>query len=247
MQGEALQQVVVYVDVASSHELEDDAKVRMRATLYRILDRAFGRAGIEPHRCIVEDRGDGALIAIHPSVSGARLAGLWLDTVYWTLHSRNRSLHTPLRLRVSMHVGAVEVDRRGLVGRAVDLTCRLCDSREGKALLVRSGAELVVIASAEFHESVVRRGGDMIESDAYTQGQVVVDGSVRTAWFHLPHRSAPRLSELEPPAPRPAPEPVSTSDRPGAPAAPPPAGTAGRDFFVVSGGNNTVHNHEPTQ
>jgi hypothetical protein len=235
MQGEALQHVVVCVDVANSRELEHDAKLWMRETLYQIIDRAFQRAEVEPEQRIVEDRGDGVLIAIRPSVSGARLAGPWLDTVYWALLSHNRSPSKPLRLRVSMHVGAVEQDGHGLVGRAVDYTCRLCDSREGKALLAGCDANLVLIASAEFHEAVVRGGGTMIESATYAQGPVVVDGSPRTAWFHVPHRGVPRLPALESPAP--VSDPAAT-----APASASPNGSsAGRDFYVVHG-PNTVHN-----
>lgn len=41
MQGEALQHVVVCVDVANSRELEHDAKLWMRETLYQIIDRGF--------------------------------------------------------------------------------------------------------------------------------------------------------------------------------------------------------------
>ena len=235
MRGEALHHVVVGADVAFSGELENDAKLRMRRIVYDVAGRGFAAAGIHAGSHEEHDRGDGFLAVLTEDIPGTRIAGPWLQAAYWALSEHNEALPRPLRLRVAMHVGTVHRDEHGPSGRALDLTCRLRDSVEAKALLAAvPDSPLVVVVSGNFHESVVRGGGPMIERGNYVATSVRVDGVPVPAWFHVPGRRTPRdvpAGSVGPPTPA------------ATPAATPPGPTvsAGRDAFAVIGDGNRVN------
>lgn len=228
---EAVQNVIISLDVSSSGDLENDAKVRMREIVYDVVDRAFAAARISSLLHARYDRGDGVLITVDPVVSGTRLAGLWLQEAYWALREYNEPLRRPIRMRVALHIGAVQDDGRGPFGRAVDLTCRLGTSHGLRSLLVEdASANLAVVVSPEFHESAVRGGGLRVEREKFIRATVLVDDEPTPVWFFVPGRTAPATDTSEP---EPRPEPASR--RPVRPARQAdPSVSAGRDVFFAS-------------
>ncbi|MFE0171247.1 hypothetical protein ACFWZ2_02940 [Streptomyces sp. NPDC059002] len=201
---EAVHRLVVNVDIKGSGRLGHQAKIRSRTGMYDILESAFRAVGIQGgDQLHLEDRGDGVLAAPAPDVPPSALVGLWLEEVHQGLREHNAGLAEPLRLRIAMHGGPVSDDGKGLVGRAVDLTCRLCDSEPAKGILAADdGIDLVFVVSDVLYHSVVAEGGRFVEPEHYRPHPVRAKETDEVAWFHVPRRT-------EPPLPAPGPVPAA--------------------------------------
>lgn len=191
--ADARYELVISVDARRSGEYDDVEKAQMRDRIYRVLDTAFTHTRVARDRIHMEDRGDGVLISIPGEVPVTRLLGLWMVEVHEKLREENRALRVPLGLRVSMHVGPVRHDVRGIVGRAVDLACRLADSSVARRLLDDERADLVLVVSQSLYEEVVSSGGKFIEPARYSTARLKLKEGEVTAWFHLPGRGAPAI------------------------------------------------------
>jgi hypothetical protein len=241
--GEAVHRIVLTGDVDVSGMLEDDAKIRMRKIVYDVFGAGFEAAGVRPGDRDQEDRGDGILAAVAPGVPAGRMLGPWVQAAYWKLHALNQGLQVPVRLRVALHVGPVRRDSNGLVGRAVDLTCRLCDCPEAKAVLRGAGgSNLLLVVSDVLHESV-RGGGDQIERENFVRAAVSTKEGDQVAWFHLPGRATPPVGGSAPPGA------VPPGATPAPPAAVPdgavatPAARASKYAITVQDGDNYITEH----
>ncbi|QCX80713.1 hypothetical protein C9F11_35650 [Streptomyces sp. YIM 121038] len=211
---EAVHRLVVSADVKGAGRLGHQAKLRSRRAMYEVFEAAFAAVGVggQVH---VEDRGDGVLAALAPQVPPAAMVGLWLEEVHQGLREHNRGVREPLRLRIAMHGGPVSHDGRGLVGRAVDLTCRLCDSEPARAILAADdGVDVVFVVSDVLYRSVVAEGGRFVEPEHYRPLPVRAKETDEVAWFHVPRRTRPPLpAPVAPPAPETGP---TQADRAGA-------------------------------
>lgn len=223
----AIHRLVVYGDACASGTLGIDAKKHMRAAMYASFDEAYAAVGVEPGHVHQEDRGDGILAALRPDVPPTLMVGRWVDTLYESLREHNAGRDPRLRLRVGMNAGLVLDDGEGLVGRAVDLACRLCDSAAAKEVMARADdADLLVVVSGWLYDNVVSEGGRYVEPGHYRPARVRAKETDETAWFHIPRRSAPPLPDDpggEPPAPgaaRPVPHGPAVGRRRGRPTAP---------------------------
>ncbi|WP_149183739.1 hypothetical protein [Streptomyces sp. TRM49041] len=192
----AIHRLVVFGDACASGTLGMDAKKRMRAAMYEAFGEAYAAIGVEPGAVHQEDRGDGILGALRPDVPPTLMVGRWVDTLYESLREHNAGRDRPLRVRVGMNAGLVLDDGRGLVGRAVDLACRLCDSTTAKDVMARAeDADLLVVVSGWLYDNVVSEGGRHVEPGHYRPARVRSKETDETAWFHIPRRPAPPLSD----------------------------------------------------
>ena len=192
----ALHRLVVFGDAVGSGKLGMDAKQRMRAAMYQAFGEAYAAVGVEPGAVHQEDRGDGILGALRPDMPPTLMVGRWIDTLYECLREHNAGREQRLRLRVGMNAGLVLDDGRGLVGRAVDLTCRLCDSPTAKEIMTAEPtADLLVVVSDWLYGNVVVEGGRYVEPGHYRQARVRSKETDESAWFHIPRRPAPPLDE----------------------------------------------------
>lgn len=207
----AVNRLVVFGDACGSGKLGMHAKRRMRDGMYAAFGEAYASVDIAPGRLHQEDRGDGILTALDPAVPPALMVGRWLDTLYQCLREHNAGSAERLRLRVGMNAGPVMNDGRGLVGRAVDLACRLCDSPVAKDIMAgEPGADLLLVVSDWLYENVVAEGGRYVEPEHYRSARVRSKETDETAWFHIPRAPAPRIPRrTEPSRPVPAEPPVS--------------------------------------
>ncbi|MGW6912662.1 hypothetical protein ACWGB8_02385 [Kitasatospora sp. NPDC054939] len=203
---DAVYELVVGVDVRRSGSYDDPGKTRMRRQLYTVLDRAFDRAGVPAGVVHREDRGDGILATIAPTVPPARIIGVWVTEVHEQLRQVNRDLRTPLGLRIGLHVGPVTHDAEGVSGHAVDLACRLTDADAARRLLERDRADLVVVVSDSLYREVVRHGGRFVDPEHYAPARLRLKDGEAPAWIRLPGRPrpAPLRDHEEPPADGPA-------------------------------------------
>ncbi|MFD0371703.1 hypothetical protein [Streptomyces sp. NPDC127114] len=243
----ALHRLVVFGDVVGSGRLGMDGKRLARAAMYEAFGEAYASVGIEPGTVHQEDRGDGILAALRPDVPPALMVGRWIDTLYESLRAHNGRSRGRLRLRVGMNAGLVLDDGRGLVGRAVDLACRLCDSAPARRVMADApDVDLLIVVSDWLYRNVVVEGGRYVEPDHYRRAAVVAKETAEDAWFHVPRLPEPPLaprtgggpsrgdgSPPGTPAPRPSPRPPSgppadVSSRPSSRLSPKPPSSPSR-------------------
>ncbi|MEU8618686.1 hypothetical protein [Streptomyces sp. NPDC048623] len=215
----ALHRLVVFGDVVGSGRLGMDEKRLTRAAMYEAFGEAYASVGIEPGTVHQEDRGDGILAALRPDVPPALIVGRWIATLHASLRAYNAAHGggggagrggggRRLRLRVGMNAGLVLDDGRGLVGRAVDLACRLCDSTPARRVMTDApDVELLIVVSDWLYRNVVVEGGRFVEPDRYRRAAVVAKETHEDAWFHVPGLP-------EPPALAGAARAASTGPRP---------------------------------
>lgn len=194
----AIHRLVVFGDAVGSGSWSMDAKRRMRAAMYEAFGEAYAAIGVEPGTVHQEDRGDGILGALRPEVPPSLMVGRWIDTMYESLREHNAGRRERLRMRVGMNAGLVLEDGHGLVGRAVDLACRLCDSPTAKQVMTAApDADLLVVVSDWLYGNVVVEGGRYVEPGHYRQARVRSKETDETAWFHIPRRPAPPLPPFD--------------------------------------------------
>jgi hypothetical protein len=172
----------------TSPQRDDDVQFYLHGALYRMLERAFNGSGLPWPACVREDRGDGALVVVPPTISvdglidplPERLRGLAC------LHNRLSSQEAQIQLRVAVHVGNVHHDGHGFVGDAVNHLFRLLDAPRLRQLLAGSGGELALITSDYMYETVVRRHPTLVDPAAFRPVTVEVKQTVANAWVQIP-------------------------------------------------------------
>jgi hypothetical protein len=133
----------------------------VRAAMYEILRSCFDAAGVPWAGCYREDRGDGAVIVVPPTISTHRLVDPLLAELAGRLRQYNRRASDVVRiqLRVALHVGPVARDSEGLTGQAVITAARIVDAPVLKARLAAEHADLIFAASDYVYDHVVRNCG----------------------------------------------------------------------------------------
>jgi class 3 adenylate cyclase len=111
-----------------------------------------------------EDRGDGVLVLVPPTVPKGRLvsnllarleAALGMHNAAMERQNASRAAATQVRLRVAVHAGEVTFDGHGVVGAAVDYTFRLAEAAPLKSALATSTGVCALITSRWFFDEVV--------------------------------------------------------------------------------------------
>lgn len=219
-------------DIASfGHPARSDLDRRkVRKALYEGLRASFDADGIGFPACYREDRGDGALVVVPPYVDTARLITSLIDLLRGEVRRHNEvsSATAHMQLRVAVHTGVAHSDGEGLVGTAVNHVFRLLEADALRQGLLRSGAELALIASDRVHDDVIRHGLGMVHPGEYHRIEVRVKETVTPAWVRLPGMPAVSRPVPEPPRairrarviPPPA-EPTAVDPPPALPPPPP--------------------------
>lgn len=184
----AVHRSVVIFDVEGFGSLArtDVHRRSVRRELYEILERTFRRSGIDWASCYREDRGDGVLILVPPTISKANLVDSLPAEIVSALEEHNRT-HCPeeqIRLRMSVHAGEVLYDEHGVVGGAVNHAFRLVDARVLRRLLASAPCALAIIASSWFYNEVISQS-PAAQSEAYRQVRVRNKETVAQAWIRL--------------------------------------------------------------
>jgi hypothetical protein len=160
----------------------------VRDGMYRSLMQAFFAAGVPWSECDREDRGDGVLVVIPPTVAKSMLIDSLPEHLAATLvaHNTTHAAAERIRLRMALHAGEIHYDEHGVVGRAIDHTFRLLDAEEFKIALACSTGALAVITSSWFFEEVVWYGSTHIRT-AFRPTRVVLKETDTTAWICIPN------------------------------------------------------------
>ncbi|GGW56435.1 hypothetical protein [Streptomyces xantholiticus] len=195
----AVNRLVVFGDVCGSGSMGLEAKRRMRDAMYGAFAEAYAAVGVEVDRIHQEDRGDGILAALDPGVPPTLMVGTWIDTLFQSLREHNAGSAHRMRLRIGMNAGPVLDDGRGLVGRAVDLAARLCDSPTARRTMeLAPGSDLLLVVSDWLYTNVVAEGGRYVEPETYRSARVRIKETDEQAWFHIPRLPAPPLPDDRP-------------------------------------------------
>jgi CRP-like cAMP-binding protein/tetratricopeptide (TPR) repeat protein len=214
---------IVFTDVAgfSDPVRNDGDREVVRAAMYDILRSCLDAAGVPWAGCYREDRGDGAVVVVPPTISTHRLVDPLLAELAARLRQYNRRASEVVRiqLRVALHVGPVARDSEGLTGQAVITAARIIDAPVLKARLAAEHADLIFAASDYVYDHVVRNCGGQVDPVAFEHMECQVKETHVSAWAHLAGRMAPPpgLGAVPPPAPGAAPGPLPVAPLPVAP------------------------------
>jgi CRP-like cAMP-binding protein len=168
------------VRFGSRTRTDEDRRV-IREALYSITHTALQDL---PDVWSWDDRGDGLLTVVPPSVPTAEVIAHLHKELPAAVEEHNRAHREParIRLRVAINVGPVTTDTMGVTGEAIIVTARLVEAPLFKEAMDKAQASLGVIASTFIYESVIRHD---LGLTGYSQIRVDVKESSLTAWMKL--------------------------------------------------------------
>ena len=154
-------------------------------SLYEMLRAAFDGSGVPWSRCVHEDRGDGVLVVVPPTIPAAGLVAV-PDKLIIPIRRHNGVSCDAARiqLRIATHVGPVHYDGHGFVGHDVTLLFRLLDARPLRRMLSESGADVAVAASGYIYENVIRRQPSLADVAQFRRLSVRVKETKTCAWAY---------------------------------------------------------------
>jgi Cyclic nucleotide-binding domain len=134
-----------------------------------------------------DDRGDGLLIIVPPSVPTADVIEQLFNELPSRLdeHNNTHRKSAQIQLRLAVHVGPVTTDAMGVSGEAIIVAARLVEAQVFKDAIAKNAAVLGVITSTFVYESTIRHCEETISLRAYSQVQVDVKELCIPAWIKL--------------------------------------------------------------
>lgn len=184
----AQHRTIVVVDVAGftdpTRKLPDQLAVH--EGMYEVLKIAFADSDVDFDSCEHEDRGDGALILVPPTVSKSTIAERLPDRLVAALRRYNstRVPQSQFKLRVGLHSGDIRHDGHGWVGHAVNLAFRILDVPEAKTALAQSESVVALISSEHFYTEVIEQDPGT-DPESYRRIAVSVKTFTGNAWLRL--------------------------------------------------------------
>lgn len=183
----------------------DHDRLLIREALFRMTQAAM--RSIPDARS--EDRGDGFLTVVPPTVSTARVIDQLLTELprALDLHNSVQREAARFKLRLALNVGPVVSDM-GVSGEAIILAARLVEAPHFKEAIAKSTASLGVIASPFVYETAIRHGADPWDVASYVEVPVEVKESDTMAWMKLFHPPVSPPGVRYPTVPDPDPGPL---------------------------------------
>ncbi len=183
---------IVVVDIAGFGQWDNETQLRARQALITAVDTALRTGDISLPKLAIEDRGDGMIMLIPPSVSKVDILDPVLPTLAREIRAHN-SIATPrLRLRVAVHAGEVHRDARGWVGADLNTTCRLVNGEPLYQRMYRTAdLDLILVVSDLIYHSVVRHHYRRIDPADYTAVHITIKETSTTAWLHTTGTTCP--------------------------------------------------------
>jgi len=170
-----------------SRNRNDDDRRAVRRQIHDLLPEAFESSNVRWLECYKEDRGDGSLIVVPPTVPVSSLVDSVVDRLAAALRQHNHQASDAVRiqLRAALHVGPVTRDLTGMTGQAIIHTARLVESGTLRRHLKETGADLGFIASAFVYDNVIKQRGGSMDAADYKRVRFRAKESMVTAWIHL--------------------------------------------------------------
>jgi CRP-like cAMP-binding protein len=134
-----------------------------------------------------QDRGDGLLTVVPPSVPTADVIALLHRELPPALdrHNRTDRESTRFRLRIAVDVGPVTSDTIGVSGEAIIIAARMLEAPIFKAAIGVGTANLGVIASRFVYDTAIKHSLNALDLAGYSQVLVEVKGLTIPAWMKL--------------------------------------------------------------
>jgi CRP-like cAMP-binding protein/tetratricopeptide (TPR) repeat protein len=187
--GEPLNCSILITDVAGfgNPRRNDADREAVRVAMYEILRSSLEAASVPWVDCYHEDRGDGVIVVVPPTISTLRVVDPLIPELGARLRQYNRRVSEVvlIQLRAALHVGPVGKDAEGLTGQAVIGTARILDAPVVKDRLADAQADLIFAVSDYVYDHVVRHGAGRVDSAAFEHVQCQVKESRVSAWVHL--------------------------------------------------------------
>jgi Cyclic nucleotide-binding domain len=164
------------------HRNARDRRVVRRGAL-EVMQTSLGQFWDE---CIAEDRGDGHLIVVPPTVPTARIIERLHRELPAELRMHNHTYDDPARiqLRVAVNVGPITGDAYGMEGDTINRTARLIEAPAIKGAMASTGAILGIIASTFVYETAIR-DEELASVGEYKMVRVKVKEYSVFAWLRL--------------------------------------------------------------
>lgn len=159
----------------------DEDRRLIREALFSMTHTVLGEL---PDAWWWDDRGDGLLTVVLPSVPTERVVAHLHKELPAALEEHNRVCPDSARiqLRVAINVGPVTSDRMGVSGVAIIVAARLVEALAFKDAMTDSRANLGIIASPFIYHSVIRHGPYL---EGYSKIPVQVKEFRTAAWMKL--------------------------------------------------------------
>ncbi|NYI05849.1 adenylate/guanylate cyclase domain-containing protein [Allostreptomyces psammosilenae] len=217
---EPVGRTILLMDVEGSGGRDDVEQAVIRRMLYSVLADTLEAAGVEPTERRVEDRGDGVMVLISPTVPKPHLIRALLTETPARLHAGNRVAGpgTQVRLRIVLATGEVALDEHGAVGADLVAAFRLLDSDALRAALRRSAEPSALCVSDAVHHGVVRHGHLGIRPEHFHRFRTPTKEGAADAWLYDPTRTAAGPTRPADGAPAGAEPTPGRPDQPAAPA-----------------------------
>jgi hypothetical protein len=174
----------------SSPARNEETRLHLRDTLYRVLGESLSGAGIPWEACHREDRGDGVLVVVPPEIPARGLINPFPDRLRHTIrrHNRMSSEAARMRLRATVHVGPVDVDAHGLAGDDLTYLFRMLDARPLRAVLNNQESELALAVSGYVYQTMILRHPSLADPAQFTPFRSRVKRATINGWLYTPGR-----------------------------------------------------------
>jgi DNA-directed RNA polymerase specialized sigma24 family protein len=170
-------------DIASFSSRPDLVQRYLRSTLDDTLNRSFAALGAPMDECYEQDRGDGVLIALPPSIDTRTLLSPLIDLLSAEIRRHNAISNEGARiqLRVAVHIGYAAPDGHMLMGTALNHVFRLLDASPFRSALRSADGALGLIVSQQVYDLV----RDHADADEYQQIEVEAKEKTTSAWIKV--------------------------------------------------------------
>lgn len=180
---------ILFTDMASFNEpIRDEADRRTaRTALYSVLRTSLTDSGIPWEICRHEDRRDGVLTVVPPSVATVSIVSHLITHIDSNLKQHNREA-APVRvqLRAALHVGAITISSQGLLsGYSITTASHLLNAPALTRQLARTDVDLAVMVSSQVYETVIRHASGFADPTRYQEITVLPDEPNTHAWMYL--------------------------------------------------------------
>jgi class 3 adenylate cyclase len=165
----------------------DHDRAILRATLLRVLTEAFAESGLAWRRCHHQDRGDGLLTIVPPTLSTSLLIDPLLPLLGDSIrrHNHGATDQLQMRLRSALHVGPVLLGGTGYPNASVIHAARMLDSAPLRRSLATTGHAFATMVSSYVYENVVRHMHGALTADAFHRTWYQAKATPITSWMYV--------------------------------------------------------------
>ena len=178
---------------------DEEIQSQLRLDLYSMVREAFIGSGVPWDRCVQQDRGDGPLVIVPPSIPPHMVVDPFPERLRQLIRRHNRCAipQARMQVRAALNIGPVYRDEHGYSGEDINLLCRMLDSPPLRRLLADTGAEVAFMVSAHVHDTIVMRHPSQADLAAFKFVKTRVKWAQIGAWIYAPGTPPPRSALIK--------------------------------------------------